>query len=85
MSTRDEVKSRFITLLAPYVRRETQEPIPEDACLADDLHVNSARFVDIILESEEHFEISIDDAAAERMRTVSDAIDVILERVAVHP
>ena len=80
MNERDEIRSQFVALLAPFVNRRTEEPITEGTSLVDDLGVNSARFVDIILESEERFNISIDDAAADRMRTVGDAIDVILEK-----
>jgi len=80
MNNREEIRSEFIALLAPFVNRRADQPIPESASLIGDLNLNSARFVDIILETEERFNISIDDASADRMRTVGDAIDVILEK-----
>jgi acyl carrier protein len=80
MNDRDEIRSQFIALLAPFVNRRTEQPIAESTSLIDDLNVNSARFVDIILEAEERFNISIDDDAADRMQTVGDAVDVILEK-----
>ena len=83
MNKRDEIRSQFIALLAPFVARRDDRPITEDASLIDDLDVNSARFVDIILEAEERFNISIDDAAADRMRTVGNAVDVILEKLGI--
>jgi acyl carrier protein len=82
MNNREEIRSKFIALLAPFVDVRGDAPIMESASLTDDLNVNSARFVDIILESEERFNISIDDDSADRMRTVGDAIDVIAEKSA---
>jgi len=80
MNNREENRSQFLALLAPFVDRRADQPITESTSLLDDLNVNSARFVDIILEAEEKFNISIDDTAADRMRTVGDAIDVIMEK-----
>ncbi len=80
MKNRDQIKSRFIALLAPFVNPRLEQPITESASLIDDPNVNSAGFVDIILEAEEQFNISIDDASADRMRTVGDAIHVILAK-----
>jgi acyl carrier protein len=80
MKNREEIRSEFIALLAPFVNLRSDQPITESASLVDDLNLNSARFVDIILEAEERFNISIDDAAADRMRTVGDAIDVIVDK-----
>jgi acyl carrier protein len=40
--------------------------------------VNSARLVDIIIKSEDVFGIEINDEDADRIRTIGDAIDVVL-------
>lgn len=50
--------------------------------LVDDLQVNSARMVDILLETEEKFGIAIDDQSADRLRTIGDAVELILEKQA---
>jgi len=78
---RDQIRIAFLELIKSYVR--TQNPvITEASLLVDDLKVNSTRFVDIILETEDRFKISIGDDDMERFDRVGDAIDFICERTA---
>jgi acyl carrier protein len=77
---REEIVADWICLIQPYIRAKGDQPVTEESDLIDDLNVNSARLVDIILETEDRFGIRIDDAAADRLHTVRDAIDVIIER-----
>jgi acyl carrier protein len=77
---REAVLSEFTSLIGPYVRRKDGEAITEGTHLVSDLNVNSARLVDIVLETEDRFNIRIDDAAVDRMQTIGDAVDVILEK-----
>ena len=79
---REETVADFISLIRPYIRSNDGKPVTEESHLIADLNVNSARLVDIILETEDHFKIRIDDAAADRMNTVGDAVDLILEKTA---
>jgi acyl carrier protein len=48
-----------------------------DARILQDLGVNSARLVDIILAFEDEFGISIDDETAASVRTIGDSIRVV--------
>jgi acyl carrier protein len=82
MTDRNEIRSKFIALLEPFVRQQTPKPIDEQTRLINDLNVNSARLVDIILETEEAFHITIDDESADRLNAVGDAVDVIVEKSA---
>jgi acyl carrier protein len=85
MNNRQEVKSTFIELIRPFVRDAQVTTIGDDTRLIEDLKVNSARLVDIILETEDKFGIAIDDYSADAMRTVGDAVNVILaKRAAVN-
>ena len=78
---RDEVRTTFFELIKPFVR--IQDPvITESSMLIDDLKVNSTRFVDIILETEDKFMISISDEEMDRFDRVGDAIDFIFEKTA---
>jgi acyl carrier protein len=43
-----------------------------------DLKVNSARLVDIVLEIEEVFDIQVKDEHAETVRTVGDAVNLVV-------
>lgn len=48
-----------------------------EARILEDLGVNSARLVDIILAFEDEFGISIDDETADQVRTLEDAVRVV--------
>ena len=80
MNNRQEVQSTFIELIRPFVRDDQVTTIGDDTRLIEDLKVNSARLVDIILETEDKFGIAIDDYSADGMRTVGDAVHVILAK-----
>ena len=85
MNNRQEVKATFIQLIQPFVRDAQTATINDETRLIEDLKVNSARLVDIILETEDKFGIAIDDYSADGMRTVGDAVNVILaKRAAVN-
>jgi acyl carrier protein len=77
---REEVRKAYFELIKPYVRVEDPSRIDESSLLVDDLKVNSTRFVDIILEAEDRFSISIGDTEMERFDRVGDAIDFICEK-----
>jgi acyl carrier protein len=78
MLTREQVKTTFIELIQPFVRDAEGKLITDETRLIEDLKVNSARLVDIILETEDKFSIAIDDYSADGMRTVGDAVNMIL-------
>lgn len=73
---RDQIRLAFVELIKPFVR--TQDPvITESSQLVNDLKVNSTRFVDIVLETEDKFNISISDEDMDRFDRVGDVIDCI--------
>lgn len=47
-----------------------------------DLKVNSARLVDIIIKTEDTFNIEIDDDDADSIKTIGDAVAVVLRKTA---
>jgi acyl carrier protein len=77
---RDEVRKAFVDLIKPHVRIEDPSAITESSLLVDDLKVNSTRFVDIILDTEDAFKISVGDDDMKRFERVGDAIDFIFQR-----
>jgi len=77
---REEVRKAFFELIKPYLRIVDPNNISESSLLVDDLKVNSMRFVDIILETEDRFNISVSDHEMERFERVGDAVDFICER-----
>ena len=54
-----------------------EDTITEETSLQDDLGADSLDAVELIMEFEKEFVMTIPDEVAERMRTVGDAIDYI--------
>ncbi len=77
-----EVFGRVVKSLTPYVKN--QEAL-EGATLAthilDDLKVNSARLVDVVLEFEDVFNIEIDDDDVDKVETVGNAVELIEAKI----
>lgn len=75
--TRAEIEEKLKSIIKPYVQNEEAfQNLTEETDMLQDLEVNSAHLVDIILDMEEEFDIEIDDEAAEKMLTVGEAIDI---------
>jgi acyl carrier protein len=80
---RTEIKEKLKELIAPYVEDKTLLlETDENTDLMTDLSIDSANLIDVILDTEEAFNIEIDDEAAENMFTVKDTIDIIMARMA---
>jgi len=80
---RSTVIEKLKAIIEPYVQdKEAFTNINEETDLLQDLKINSAHLVDIILDAEEEFDIEIDDDSAEKMLTVKDAVDIINNKVA---
>ncbi len=78
---REEVIEKLKEIIEPYVQnKEAFANVSEETDLLTDLKVNSAHLVDIVLDAEEAFDIEIDDDSAEKMLTVKDAVNIILEK-----
>jgi acyl carrier protein len=79
---RQAVIDKLRNIIEPYVQdAEAFAKMDENTDLLQDLKVNSAHLVDIILDAEEAFDIEIDDDSAEKMLTVKDAVDIISSKV----
>ncbi|WP_417610403.1 acyl carrier protein [Owenweeksia hongkongensis] len=73
--TRSEIEAQLKTIIKPYVQNEEAfENLSQETDMLQDLQINSAHLVDIILDMEEHFDIEIDDETAEKMLTVGEAV-----------
>jgi len=77
---RDKVRAEFVAMIQPFVRNLNPDQIQDDTLLVDDLNVNSARLVDIMLEMEDRFAIRIDDEEAGALTTVGGAVDLIVAK-----
>lgn len=77
---REQVRKDFLEMIKPHIRIADPKAISDETLLVSDLKVNSARFVDIILEAEDRFKISVSDGEMERFERVGDAVDFICEK-----
>lgn len=74
---------KMINVLKPYTKNpELLEKADKDTHILDDLQVNSARLVDIIIACEDAFGIEIEDDEADRIRTIGDAVTIINVKLA---
>ncbi|MDT8437340.1 MAG: phosphopantetheine-binding protein [Gemmatimonadota bacterium] len=78
---RADVLRKVVEIISPFAKnKEALVDVSEQTHILDDLKVNSARLVDVILEFEDAFDIEVEDEAADSVNTVGDAVDLILAR-----
>jgi len=78
-----EVFGKVVEMITPFVKdQEAIANISMDTSLTDDLKMNSARFVDVVLEMEDAFDIEISDDDADKVRTIGNAVNLILQYTA---
>ena len=81
---RNEITEKLKGIVEPYAQdKEVFENLSETTDILKDLKVNSAHLVDIILDTEDTFNIEIDNETAEKIYTVKDVLDIIEQRIAV--
>lgn len=76
MSTFDKVKNIVVEQLGV-----SEADVQIDSTFIDDLGADSLDIVELIMAFEEEFEIEIPDDAAEKIKTVHDAVDYIEKQV----
>lgn len=73
-----EIIDQLKTIIKPYINnQEAYENLTETTDFINDLQINSANLVDIILDIEEHYGIEIDTVSMEKMVNVKSAMDII--------
>ena len=73
-----EIFERVVKILTPYVKNnDALSSVTKETHILDDLKVNSARLVDVVLEFEDVFDIEIDDDDVDKVETVGNAVDLI--------
>ena len=74
-----EVFEKVVAILKPFAKnKDAFANVALETAIQKDLKVNSARLVDIVLELEEIFGIQVKDEDAEKVRTVGDAVNLVM-------
>lgn len=78
----EEMLEKLKGIVKPYVRdQEEFSKMTEDSDLLKDLKINSANLVDVVLDIENEFDITIDNASMEKMLTVRSALEIINQKL----
>jgi acyl carrier protein len=80
----DEKKifGEMVNILKAYTKDVTLlDKATQDTHILNDLKVNSARLVDVIIKCEDVYGISIDDDEADKIRTIGDAVRIIKQKL----
>jgi acyl carrier protein len=76
----EEIEDKVFTIVSEQMGVDKAE-ISRETSFVNDLNADSLDTVELVMEFEDEFEMSIPDEEAEKIRTVGQAIDYILEHM----
>jgi acyl carrier protein len=75
---KDEIIAKLTPIVSTYAQnKDALDSLSEDTDFINDLKINSANLVDVVLDIEEAFNIEIDNQSMEKMLNVKAAMEVI--------
>ena len=78
-----EIRDKVVEILKPYAKDpEALANVTLETNILNDLKVNSARLVDVVLAFEDTFEIEVGDEDADAVQTVGDSVRLIQGKLA---
>ena len=76
-----EVFERVVKILTPWAKNsEALSSVALETNILDDLKVNSARLVDVVIAFEDDFDIEIADEDVDAVATVGDCVSLITRK-----
>lgn len=73
-----QIFESMVNILKPYTKDAALlARATRNTHILNDLKVNSARLVDVIIKCEDVFNITVDDDEADTIRTIGNAVDLI--------
>ncbi|WP_452225374.1 acyl carrier protein [Lacinutrix chionoecetis] len=80
---KDQLITKLKTIVQPYIQdEEAFKNLNEQTDFINDLKINSANLVDVILDVEDEFDIRIENDDMEKMTSVKAAMDIVNEKLA---
>jgi acyl carrier protein len=77
-----KIISKLKTIVKPYIQdEEAFANLTEETDFIGDLKINSANLVDVALDVEDEFDITIENEEMEKMLNVKAAIEIITSKV----
>jgi len=77
-----EIQEKVVKILTPYVKdQEALAQVKRETNILDDLKVNSARLVDVVLAFEDEFDIEIADEDVDSVNTIADCVELIAQKL----
>ena len=79
---RKEVFEKVVKILTPHVKNQAAlAQVSDTTHILDDLKVNSARLVDVVLAFEDEFDIEIPDEDVDSVNTIGDCVGLVLAKL----
>ena len=78
MPTETEIEEKIYQIVSEQMGIDKSE-LTRDTSFVDDLNADSLDTVELVMEFEDEFEMSIPDEAAEKIRTIGQTVDYIVE------
>ena len=79
---RKEVFEKVVKILTPHVKNQAAlAQVSDSTHILDDLKVNSARLVDVVLAFEDEFDIEIPDEDVDAVNTIGDCVGLVLAKL----
>ncbi|SDG53372.1 acyl carrier protein [Psychroflexus sediminis] len=80
--TSEAIQARLKQIVKPYVNnQENFENLSPESNFINDLEINSANLVDIVLDVEDEFDIRIENDDMEKMTDVETTVEVIQNKL----
>lgn len=76
MPTREEILEKVVQIVSDQMGVDKAEITPETS-FVDDLNADSLDTVELVMELEDEFDMSIPDEEAEKIKTVGDAVGYV--------
>lgn len=74
----ETIYAKLLPIIKTYLPDDVkEEDIKPDSDLTQELNINSAHLVDVVLDVEDTFEVAFTNDDMEQLRTINDAIQII--------